>query len=108
MADFDGGLEIDPVNPLNHSGKYSVYMTNGEYREALESYVELLERKPDNALAHLYKGIIHCGLGEYDKAIAHFDEAIRIDSESEEEIFFLFTDPYEERELALRMKGDRD
>ena len=108
MADFDGGLEIDPVNPLNHSGKYTVYLANGEYREALEIYRELLERKPANALPHMYKRKIHCGLGEYDKAIAHLDEAMRIDLESEEEIFFLFTDPHEERELELRMKGDLD
>ena len=108
MADCDGGIEIDPVNPLNHSGKYQVYLRNGEYREALESYGELLERNPDNAIAHLYKGKIHYELGEYGKAIAHFDEAIRVDSESEEKIFFLFVDPYEERELALRMKGARN
>ena len=59
---------------------------------------------PSNALAHLYKGKGHYELGEYDKAIAHFDEAMGLDSESDEEIFFLLTDPHEERELALRMK----
>ena len=105
MADCDRGVEIDPVSPLNHSGKYTVYLANGEYCEALESYDELLERKPDNALAHLYKGRIHYGLGEYDEAVTHFDEAIRIDSESDEPILFLFADAHEERELALRMKG---
>ena len=108
MADCDRGIEIDPVSPMNHSGKYTVYLENGEYRETLKSYGELLERKPDNALAHLYKGRILYGLGEHEKAITHFDEAMRIDSESEEEIFFLFADAHEERELALRMKGARN
>ena len=67
MADCDRGIEIDPVSPLNHSGKYVIYLVNGEYREAMESYGELLERKPDNALAHLYKGKSLYGLGEHDE-----------------------------------------
>ena len=63
---------------------------------------------PNNAPAHLYKGKVHYEFGEYDKAIAHFDEAMGLDSESDEEIFFLFTDPHEEGELALRMEGGGD
>ena len=59
---------------------------------------------PSNALAHLYKGKGHYELGEYDKAIAHFDEAMGLDSESDEEIFSSLPTHMKKERLALRMK----
>ena len=106
MADCDRGIEIDPVSPLIHSGKYTVYLANlvsiAKRWRAMGSY---LSATPTMRLPTCTRGRIHYGLGEYDEAVTHFDEAIRIDSESDEPILFLFADAHEERELALRMKG---
>ena len=44
--------------------------------DALNCFEMALDLDPGFVDAHLYKRKVHYGLSEYDKAIAHFDEAM--------------------------------
>ena len=104
MKDYDRTIELYPCDVLAHAGKYTIYLRTGEFREALESYGEILAHSPHSALAHLYKAKIHVALDEVDEAIFHYTQAIMIKEENEDTVFFLYDDPYTEREQLLRSR----
>ena len=49
------------------------------FTEAEARFLEGLQVRPDNALAHSYLGIAQASLGRYREALASFDTALRLD-----------------------------
>jgi tetratricopeptide (TPR) repeat protein len=51
--------------------------TEGDYREAIDSYNEAIAKAPNLALAHVNKGRAYMDLREYRRAIESFNNAVR-------------------------------
>lgn len=54
----------------------------GKYEQAVQAYGEVLQRFPEiePEQVYTYRGIAHIALGEYDRALADLDLAIKLDS----------------------------
>ena len=67
---------IDDENELMR--KASILMTGGQFQDAIELYLELIKKFPDNK--NLYLSQVGAGyyfLGEYEKAIDYYLEALK-------------------------------
>ncbi len=53
--------------------------TRGEWSLASSNYSKILDKDPDNALAHYHLAMCQVRVGMNDYAIKHFEEAIRLD-----------------------------
>lgn len=53
--------------------------TRGEWSLASSNYSKILDKDPENALAHYHLAVCEVRVGMNDYAIKHFQEAIRID-----------------------------
>src|SRR5690606_35706905 len=51
---------------------------SGEHARALDALRRALQLDPNLPLAHGYTGIVHAFSGNYDAAMAHLDEAVRL------------------------------
>lgn len=76
---FRRALAAEPTafEPLLNLG--GVLLTLGRPREALELNREAAERRPDDALAQSQLGVSWFALGRLDEALAHLQEAKRLD-----------------------------
>ena len=52
-------------------------------REALAQLTQAIRREPDDATAYFYRGLAWFAAQECDKAIADYDEALRLDPGSQ-------------------------
>ena len=52
---------------------------SGKERQALEHYARVAKLEPGNVRAQIDMGEIHLGLGELERAVAHFKRALELD-----------------------------
>jgi Flp pilus assembly protein TadD len=55
-----------------------LYDDDEEYEQDIQSLTSHLTATPSNAAAYNNRGIAYCEIGEYDRALADFTEAIRL------------------------------
>lgn len=80
--------------------------TRGEWSLASSNYSKILDKDPENALAHYHLAICQVRVGMNDYAIKHFNEAIRIDPNMQEAREGL-EGVYVTRGLLARQSGKR-
>lgn len=66
---------LDPVSPVIHATFGLIWHFAGDYEQAVNRYLQVLELNPDFQLAHLFLGRSYEQLGMYDKALAAFRSA---------------------------------
>ena len=78
LADYKRALELDPENWSGLDGIYQCHRAAGTLEQALAFYLELSMR--EGSALHMYSvGRTHCGLGEFETAVARLSEAIKLD-----------------------------
>lgn len=117
LADLDRSVALDPNNPLawlaraqvrcrqievavksgGEAGKPTVVDPKLGYNAALEDLKRVTELAPDFSYAYYNKGNIYVQLRDYDKALAAYGEALRLDAR--------FPDAYYNRGVAYLLSG---
>ncbi|MCL2210733.1 MAG: tetratricopeptide repeat protein [Treponema sp.] len=90
--------EYNPIT-LEHFRKSLEYMSNGDYRGAINSSTIVIGRDPRSSIAYVIRARAYYELDEYDKAIADCTQAIREDRQN--------AGAFVIRGNAYAQKGDR-
>ena len=78
VADLSHALRLKPDDELFLSYRGQAYLAKGQFALASKDFERLIKLKPDNAGAFLHLSLADNGGGDYDRAIAHADQAIRL------------------------------
>jgi len=76
---FDRALALDPESSLSHSYQAKKYEMTGELHKAEASYRKALEYDHEEPTLYVKLGFVLYGRGDYDGALALYDEAERRD-----------------------------
>jgi len=76
------GLRLDPENPICMINRVASLVKLGRKREARKAVRQVIRIDPENPVAHTYQGWFWIDRQEPEKAIAHFQSALRLDPES--------------------------
>jgi Tetratricopeptide repeat len=79
VADFQGGLSIDPTNPRNLDGLGYCYLQQGQPVMAEREFGLVLEQIPDDEGALVGTGLANLALQEYTEAERIFQKVIAMD-----------------------------
>jgi tetratricopeptide (TPR) repeat protein len=97
IADYDEAISLAPKDPSSYFNRAVAWQMKGDYDKAIADYTKLIALKPENGSTHFdrghevawfvpkiprayfLRGMSWHAKGEYDKAIADFGEAIRLD-----------------------------
>ena len=93
IADYTKAIQINPNSDIAYTGRALNYVDREKYQLQMERKTPNLENyklvqkdcekalqiNPNNVQAHHLMGIAHYALGEYQKAIDKYDEALEID-----------------------------
>jgi len=93
IADYTKAIQINPNSDIAYTGRALNYMDREKYQLQMERKTPNLENyklvqkdcekalqiNPNNVQAHHLMGTAHYALGEYQKAIDKYDEALEID-----------------------------
>lgn len=82
---FDEALATaDQVGPESHKAliRGRVALKRAEYQKALDLLTEGIELWPDNAVARYYTALAAEGVGDFDRAIEEYRNALRIDADA--------------------------
>ncbi len=79
--------EIDYIDYLKES---QWFFSKNKFKKALKRYLIIIEQYPEDVNAHFYSGLCYHNLGQYEKAITHFDQSysISLGNFREEAIWF--------------------
>ncbi|MEJ2664988.1 MAG: tetratricopeptide repeat protein [Spirochaetia bacterium] len=86
----------DLANNYFENGKAEYF--DGDYKNAIEDFLEVINLDPKNKEAYCYIGLAKYQLSDYKKAIEYFTKAIETDPE--------YVDAYYNRTLAKFYVGD--
>lgn len=75
---FEHALSVTSNNSLIHNNLGIVLERQGNFREALDHYLETLRIEPYAADAHFNIANVYFQQGELEKAVHHYSEALRI------------------------------
>jgi tetratricopeptide (TPR) repeat protein len=101
IADMDEAVKLAPKIPKLWHNRGLQWLAKDEKR-AIEYYSAALRLDPHYAVAWTSRGEAWAMLGEHDKAIADFDEAIKLAPRFMHAMY----NPYESRALSKESKGD--
>ena len=82
IADYSDYIKLIPNDPFGYLKRGVVYHAAGKHREAIGDYTRAIELDTDGSYRaglHYNRANAHRDAGESDKAIADYDEAIRVD-----------------------------
>jgi len=76
--DFSELVRMNPRGVEGYYGRANTYYLAGKLREALRDIEAVIERSPGDYKAYNTKGNIHKQLQEYQKAVAAFNEGVKL------------------------------
>ncbi|MEA1933552.1 MAG: tetratricopeptide repeat protein [Thermodesulfobacteriota bacterium] len=78
IAMFKAALAIRPDDAEVWNDLGFTYYLKGMHRKAIEQYRRALAISPKHALAHYNKAMAHYAVKQFDIAIVHYDEAVKL------------------------------
>ncbi len=78
IADITKALEMDSTDLRAYVNRGLLHSNKNEHTEALKDYLHYLQYKPEDADIINAVGVSHFEMGNMDKALAYYNEAIRI------------------------------
>lgn len=75
LADLDNALQLDPNLSAAYAARGSISRDHGDVSRAMEEYTKSIQSHP-NVDAYFERGQLYEKLGEHQKAIADYDQAI--------------------------------
>ena len=78
ISHYERALALDPKNAKAECNAAGILVTKHMYAEARRRYGHSLQIDPNLFLAHKELGDLLCHAGEYDAAINHYSEALRL------------------------------
>jgi len=78
-----------PDNPIYQAQKASEIMQNGDHKQAIEMFDDILDKNPYNFSTHTSKGHAQKTLGKTDQAISSYQNAYKIKPDHGEAFFSL-------------------
>ncbi len=82
LAEYEAALREDPDHIPAKRGKAETLIMLKQERQAINLYDELIARQPDEPSYYANLGIAYDRLGEHKKALANYEMALNIDSET--------------------------
>jgi len=83
LKSADKALELDPSNTVALNARARALTSLGRSEEAQEMADQALYQNPESDYSHYNQGMLYLRRKEYQKAMEHFKEALRIDPNSE-------------------------
>lgn len=80
LSNLRNKLQENLQNANNWINLITAYQLSGHSQEASVWVEKALAKFPENALLHVYAGDIYRNLQQYEKAFAHWDQALQLDS----------------------------
>jgi len=81
LADLNHSIELDPGAPTPYGNRGLVFLMTKHYAEAAADFGKEIAIKP-NADSYVDRGVAYRQIGQIDKAISDYGEAIRFDPTS--------------------------
>jgi tetratricopeptide (TPR) repeat protein len=78
-------IQTDPISPQLRSGLGSLYLTLGDYTQALRMYEQAIQLKPDWAIGYAGYGQALAGNKQWSLATQAFERAVQLTEEGSEE-----------------------
>ena len=78
MEQIDRAIVLNPVSPAIGSTKGLVYYYSGRVDEAIGHYLQIIEREPSFAMAHLFLGEALAETGALGESIREVETAIQL------------------------------
>ncbi|OBR66900.1 hypothetical protein A7K91_16860 [Paenibacillus oryzae] len=103
-------VEETPDITMNYSSLVTAYKYAGDYENAIITVKKGLSIFPNDAILHVYAGEAYKHLGQFDKALMHWNNAFQIDPEMIDALYslafhFIETAQYEEaKETLIQIK----
>ncbi len=83
-GDFLLAAASDYTDPLPHLWTGFTFAEEEDYRSAIDSYGEAINKNPNFALPYINRGLAYAALEEYQRAADNFNEAIRVEPTTSE------------------------
>jgi tetratricopeptide (TPR) repeat protein len=71
-------IQAREINYIDYLEETQRYFDRQAFKRALRRYLIILEHYPDDVNAHFYSGLCYHNLGQYAKAIEHFDQSFTL------------------------------
>jgi tetratricopeptide (TPR) repeat protein len=97
LADFDQAIEVNPRLAAAHTGRGSILLERGDMKRAMEAFTRAIAIESSTD-AYYQRGQAYDALGEHQKAVNDYDQAI---AEQREAPYV-----YRARAMAKRSLGD--
>lgn len=81
LHEFDTVIRRDPNHAPSHLGRALALMALRQNDEALMSFAQAVEIRPDFSAVYANRGILHDRMGRYTEAISDYRKAISLDPE---------------------------
>jgi tetratricopeptide (TPR) repeat protein len=75
LADYDRALQMDPALARAYTARGAISRAHGDVTQAMEEYTKSIQARP-NVEAYYERGQLYEKLGQHQKAIDDYDEAI--------------------------------
>jgi tetratricopeptide (TPR) repeat protein len=75
LADYDRALQLDPALSRAHTERGAISRDHGDVNQAMDEYTKSIQSHP-NVEAYFERGQLYEKLGQHQKAIDDYDEAI--------------------------------
>jgi len=75
VADLDQVIKLAPKNVYAHYNKGNIYMLQGDYTSAINSYSNAIQLKPDLAEAYYNRGLMYLRMGNKELGVADLSKA---------------------------------
>ena len=70
--------QVREINYIDYLEETQYYFDRQAFKRALRRYLIILEHYPEDVNAHFYSGLCYHNLGQYTKAIEHFDQSFTL------------------------------
>jgi tetratricopeptide (TPR) repeat protein len=71
-------IQARQINYIDYLEETQRYFDQQAFKRALRRYLIILEHYPEDVNAHFYSGLCYHNLGQYAKAIEHFDQSFTL------------------------------